>query len=76
MAKLINKIVIAYERIGPKLIKVTKDGAFAGFLRKSSHYPTGFHGKRYIIWSCDIEGREIRANSITAAKAKIEKEAK
>ena len=62
----------AYERIGPKLVKVTKDGAFAGWLRKSSHYPTGFHGERVIVWSYECGGRDVRAGSISKVKAKIE----
>lgn len=66
---------LTYERTSPKLIKVLKDGVFAGFLEKDYYKPTGLNAEGYVYWSGKIAGQQISAPTITAAKAKIAKSA-
>ena len=64
---------VSYERTTPKLIKVIMDGAFAGYLERGYHKPTGLHAEGYTYWSGTIAGQAISSTTITTAKAKIAK---
>lgn len=64
-----------YANQSRNLIRVDRDGVFAGYLARFSHRSSGLHGQRYDYWQGQIAGVEIKATSLTAAKLKIFKSA-
>ena len=65
----------SYERTSSRRVQVRKDGVFAGELERWQHRPTtGLHRPLSVWWAGIIDGRDVRALTLTAAKAVIEKE--
>jgi hypothetical protein len=63
---------LTYEYATPKLLKVMGDGAFLGFLERSvRRAATGLNREPFLIWSGNIGGVHIHANTVRGAKAKI-----
>lgn len=61
-----------YTRFNRGMIKVSRRKKFAGWLLSSPRWYAG-PGHRKTTWVGDIGGRKIKAASVTAAKAKIER---
>jgi hypothetical protein len=62
-----------YIKVGGAMRIVMKDGVKVGCLHQSKRRTTGLHSERITTWSGTIDGREISASTITAAKARIER---
>jgi hypothetical protein len=60
-----------FEKQSPKLVKVSMNGQFAGWLEQSSRRSTGLHSERFTFWSGRVCGTDVSATTLTAAKAKI-----
>lgn len=66
--------VVTFHKNSPKLVQVKVNGQHAGWLDRRTAKKDGMTGprSRYHFWSGVVSGVDVRATSLTGAKAKVQ----